>query len=229
MAGSNEGKTYIVIGCGYFGCRAVQALKRLPLNSLVIAVDRDEGRLLSVKATADRIHHGDGVQFFAKLTGPQAAAWWIVPALPLHLAADWLLQVFNETEGVERARKLPVPADFDPKGTLQHRTPGGTLYCSLGNLVCPEDCPEPEGYCHATGQLRPAPLYRILAETPCPGYRSLVLRSRLIVPGVGGYPFADLLALQTELTGSVGSYLISTACTCHAVTDAISLSSLTNT
>lgn len=225
MIQRNDRDIYIVIGCGYFGLRAVRVIKNLPSRPLVIAVDKDRERLKAVTALADRVHHGDGVQYLSELelTEPQAALCWVVPALPLHLAGAWLLHVLNGAGGTYTAEKHSVPQEFDPVGVLQHRTPGGTLFCSLGDFTCPEDCPEPEGYCHVTELSRPVPLYRILGETLCTGYRSLVVRSRLVLPGVGGYLFGDLLMLRAALAIAGGSYLLSTACTCHGVTDAISI------
>ncbi len=218
MTQRNDRDTYIVIGCGYFGQRAVRAIKSLPSRPLVVAVDNDRKQLAAVTALADQVYHGDGVQYLSELTEPQAELCWVVPALPLHLAGAWLLHVLNGAAGA------PVPQEFDPVGVLQqHRAPGGTLYCSLSDFACPEDCPEPEGYCHVTEQFRPVPLYRILGETPCTGYRSLVVRSRLVLPGVGGYLFGDLLMLRAAMVIARGSYLLSTACTCHGVTDAISI------
>jgi len=220
----NNGETYIVIGCGHFGHRAVQAIKSFPSSPLVIAVDNDRERLQAVGALADQVHHGDGVHYLAGLPEPQVASYWIVPALPLHLAFEWMLYTLNRSGETYAANRLSLPQEFSPKGALwQHRTLGGTLYCSLSDFTCPEDCPEPGEYCQVTGQTRPTPLYRILEETPCAGYRSLVVRSRLIFPGVGGYPFADLLMLRSLILSNEGNYLLSTACICHGVTDAISI------
>ena len=212
-------QTYIVLGCGHFGQGAVKAIKSLPSQPSVIAVDIDEEMLQTVEAQADQVHHADGVQYLKELSESEAASCWVVPALPLHLAFEWLLLGLSTT-----AERMSVPQAFNPEGVLQqHRTQDGTLYCSLGDFTCPEDCPEPDEYCHITEEPRTAPLYRILDETPCAGFHSLVIRSQLVVPGVGGYPFADLLTLRALLLIAGGDYLISTACTCHGVTDAVSI------
>ena len=225
MVAKKQKDTYIVMGCGYFGLRAVKGLKSLPTRPLVIAVDHDRERLEELTFLADQVHHGDGIKYLLGLTGPEAALYWIVPALPVHLAHAWLLSVLNGKGGSCKAEKQPVPLDFKPAGELkQHRTPDGTLYCSFGDFTCPADCPEPKENCYITDQLRPAPLYQILGDTPCTGYRSLVVQSQLVLPGVGGYPFNDLLMLHAALAISGGRYLLSTACTCHGVTNAISIS-----
>lgn len=223
MAQREERDTYLVVGCGQFGLKAVHALKKLSSNPRVLAVDADRERLKEVEATADRIVHEDGVKFLSRLTEPQTSLWWIVPSLPLHLASAWLLDTINEGHTC-MAEQLPVPEEFNPGETVQqHRVPGGTLYCSLGSFTCPEDCPEPDGYCQVTEQPRPLPLCRILEQTTCTGYHSLVLPSKLLTPGVGGYLYGDLLALRAVLAMAGGNYLLSTACTCHGVTDAISI------
>lgn len=224
MVDNKHKDTYIVMGCGYFGLRAVKGLKSLSTRPFVIAVDHDRERLEGLTQLADQVHHGDGVKYLLGLTEPEAALYWIVPALPVHLAHAWLLTVLNVKGCSYKAKKQPVPLDFKPAGVLkQHRTPAGTLYCSFGDFTCPEDCSEPKERCYITDQPRPSPLYRILGDTPCTGYRSLVVHSQLILPGVGGYLFNDLLMLQAALAIAGGKYLLSTACTCHGVTDAISI------
>ncbi len=217
-------ETYIVIGCGHFGHRAVQALKSLSPSPRVIAVDRDRNQLRAVERRADQVHHGDGIHYLAGLPESQAVSYWIVPALPLHLALEWMLYTLNRAGATYTAERLPLPKAFNPRKVLwQHCTPTGTFYCSLSDFTCPDDCPEPEEYCYVTQQPRPTPLYLILKEITCAGYHSLVVRSRIIVPGVGGYPFADLLTLRSFLLSNEGNYLLSTACTCHGIAGAISI------
>lgn len=224
MIHKSDRQTYLVIGCGYFGHRAVQVIKGFSTKSRVIAVDKDSGRLQTLGGLADQVHHRDGVQYLAELSERQEASFWVIPALPLHLSFAWLLYVLNSKGDVRKAEKMQVPQEFNPRGVLlQHRTPEGTLYTSFSSFTCPEDCPEPEGYCYVTEQPRPAYLYRILKETPCEGYRSLVVRSQLVAPGVGGYPFTELLKLRASLSNTESNYLLSTACTCHGVTDALSI------
>jgi len=224
MFHNDNRETYIVIGCGHFGHRAVQALKSLSPSPRVVAVDNDRERLRGVEEHVDQTHHGDGIHYLAELPESEAVSYWIVPALPLHLALEGVLYTLNRTGDTYTAEGLPLPQAFNPKGVLwQHRTPTGTLYCSLSDFTCPDDCPEPEENCYITGQPHPAPLYRILEETPCAGYHPLVVRSRILAPGVGGYPFTDLLTMRSKLSSAGGNYLLSTACTCHGVTDAIAI------
>ncbi|MFW6011335.1 MAG: hypothetical protein ACOC8Q_02385, partial [Desulfosalsimonas sp.] len=55
-----------------------------------------------------------------------------------------------------------------------------------------------------------------------PGFEMLVLRSRQLAPGVGGYRPDQLFALHEKLTETSGNYLIATSCRCHGVVTAVS-------
>jgi hypothetical protein len=95
---------------------------------------------------------------------------------------------------------------------------GSNLCCSRADFFCPDDCPEGD-LCTVTGEPREEPLYRMLEELEVPGVTVLVLRSRQIMPGIGGYLLGELMDLTERIPQ--GRSLIATSCKCHGVITSI--------
>jgi len=92
---------------------------------------------------------------------------------------------------------------------------------SLADFECPEDCPEPAGTCTHTGKPRIGRLFQMLSDLRYEDYRSVVLQSRQLSPGVGGFRPQSLFDLLGEVEGGDGPVLLSTACSCHGVMHAV--------
>ena len=218
MTEKMENKAIIVIGAGQFGQRAAAILKSAPHSSLWI-VDRDVTKLKKIgKIGAKRIAE-DGVHFLAKHFSHLAPSTFIIPAVPVHLAFEWLRTYINEKGTV---MQLPVPKSFALR--LPHVSDGseGSLLVSYADFRCPEDCPEPANRCTVTGKRRETPLYRLLAEGEPRGFRVHVIRSRQLAPGVGGYRVRDLKELLGKVSeGKKGKWLVATACKCHGIVTAL--------
>ncbi len=209
----------VVIGGGRFGERAAGLLTRQP-GRRVWVVDRAEGWSPALEDLPARRIHGDGVAFLAEHIQRLADDDWVVPAVPVHLAAEWLLRVVRDTR---RARIEPVPEVV--REYLPHTwiAGDGSLLVSYADFLCPEDCPEPEDGCTVTGEMR-TPLYEVFAGLPPPDADVHVIRSRQLAPGLGGYPAADLRALRDRVLGSAESrWLIGTACRCHGTLSLVSV------
>jgi hypothetical protein len=101
------------------------------------------------------------------------------------------------------------------------RGPAEELYLSLSTWRCPDDCPEPAGGCFLTGLPREYCLYDYLANFSLQDYISLVIRSRQLTPGVGGFHPEDLWQLRRQILNARGKIIISTACCCHGVSHAL--------
>jgi hypothetical protein len=80
--------------------------------------------------------------------------------------------------------------------------------------MCPDDCPEGD-FCMVTGEPRDEPLFRTLAKIAIPGFGIIVQRSFQVLPGIGGYPFADLRSLGQKI--KQGPYVLATSCKCHGI------------
>jgi hypothetical protein len=207
-----------VIGAGHFGARAVKLLVSR-LNSPMWVVDSDERRLERLEG--DSVHRflGEGVDFIAENFDRFRPSNLIVPAVPLHLASEWL-KTCSPTSLLIRNREVPakikllMPFSWDGND--------GSLLLSYADFRCPDDCPEPEGYCTVTRKSRKMPLHRLLESIQVTGYRVHILESRQMAPGVGGYRVEDLRQLYDRVRrGGRGRWLVGTACKCHGVVTAV--------
>ncbi len=214
-------ETYLIMGYGLFGQKAAYKLNKFSATAKIIVVESDA--LAAEKASLDgfQVYQENALGFMLKMSARKAAHWWIVPALPVHLAYEWLVASLEKEKEV---LKIPVPRGLDLSLPLQVRSKQGSLYLSLANFICPEDCPEPDKYCTQTKLPRKKPLYRLLEEIQFESYLSLVITSQQLAPGTGGYTFQTLLSTKKKLLSVSGYYLISTSCKCNAVTDAFCVS-----
>ena len=202
-----------IIGAGRFGRIAVRRITRRYPDAALTVVDIAPAGFESRTAAVVR---ADGVRWLFDQLDDVEAVDMIVPAVPLHLAAEWL--------------RLSLSGDFDARpATLREswldRMPNpmrggpGQVLTSHADFICPDDCPEP-GICTRTGRPRPPDLYRLLEGLDLPDVRPVVLRSRQLLPGVGGLRPADLIDAREAARASGGGLLmIATACLCHGVVD----------
>lgn len=144
---------------------------------------------------------------------------WIVPCIPQHFLAHWLLASLGPSD----PRLLPVPQALESDLPVLGRGPEGQLYLSITDTLCPDDCPEPAQTCPKTGQPRGEPLFARLAALSLPGWGVAVLRSHQLAPGVGGLAVSEMLALRRRLAGQGGDWLVGTACRCHGVLHGLAL------
>jgi len=215
---SQESKAIIIIGAGHFGQRAATLLSSSEHSSLWI-VDRDLTKLKKIGNIGAKRIAQDGVQFLAKHFSHLAPSTFIIPAVPVHLAFEWLRTYMNQKGAIEQ---VPVPKGIALQ--LPHTWDGseGSLLASYADSRCPEDCPEPANRCTVTGKKRGTPLYRLLAQMEPRGFRVHVIQSRQLAPGVGGYRVRDLKELLGKVSeGRKGKWLVATACKCHGVVTAM--------
>lgn len=192
------------------------ALKRLSgimTGAHFTIVDPAGGGLEFMGCSGPELIAMDGVGFLTERLRPDSAPDWIIPALPVHLAAEWC----RVRLGPEKASRIEIPAQC--LGLLPNpmRGESGDVYVSHATFVCPDDCPEPAQMCTATGEPRKPNLYDILLNSRFPGFHSQVIRSRQLGPGVGGYRPRQLFDLLDQLENMHGDILVSTACRCHGV------------
>jgi glycine/D-amino acid oxidase-like deaminating enzyme len=209
-----KNKAIIIIGAGHFGQRAAALLNSVPHTSLWI-VERDLGKLKKMGRVGAKRIAEDGIRFLAKHFSHLAPSTFIVPAVPVHLAFEWLRTYINEGGTVTQ---VPVPRSFGLRLPHTWEGSGGSLLASYSDFRCPDDCLEPASRCTVTGKARGIPLYRLLAEAEPRGFRTHVIRSRQLAPGVGGYRVEDLRELLGKVSeAGKGKWLVATACNCHGV------------
>ncbi len=105
------------------------------------------------------------------------------------------------------------------------RGKNGELYLSNADFICPTNCTEPDRICSYTGKARPCILFQKLRALRYHDFRSIVIRSRQLAPGVGGYTPHDLFSALDTILSADGPVLMSTACKCHGVMHAFTIES----
>lgn len=208
--------SYLIIGCGHFGSRAVEKLFQKNPRSKIIVVDRYKKPLQKVSRFPVEIVISEGVSYLEQFLSHGRKTDYIIPAVPLHLAFEFILAQLKPF-GVKRKRIPPIPGLPNP---VIGKT--GDLYTSFADFLCSEDCPEPARYCTVTGIRHKDPLYQIFRDLKGP-FESKVIRSDPLAPGVGGFQPKGLLDLLEWIKNNLGQlFLISTASRCHGVTSALS-------
>jgi hypothetical protein len=206
-----------ILGAGRFGRKALAALSRKYPEAAITVIDRD-GDAVSDAPAAVRITvvRGEAMTYMADHLKPgQPAPEWIVPAIPVHVAYEWIIRRLA-AEGF-RAAPLAVPEAVVQRLPNVFRGEGGAIYASNADFLCPDNCPEPEAICTHTGKPRPCSLYEKLGEVSVPPFRAIVVRSVQLAPGVGGYRPETLFHTLAAVQKAAGPLLLSTACRCHGV------------
>lgn len=209
----------LIMGAGRFGGRAARILSSR-LKSPIWVLDKDPEALARIDAPAVSKVRGNGFRFLAENFTRLKPTHMIIPAIPYHLAFEWVRVAIGET----RVTPIPVPQEIKPLLPHTWMSPDGSLLISYADFLCPEDCAEPETHCTVTGVQREVPLYERLARLELQGYRTHIIRSHQLAPGVGGYPLEDLITLLGRLRRLPRArWLIGTACRCHGTVTALSM------
>jgi hypothetical protein len=210
--------TYLIIGCGHFGSRAAEKLLKKDPLSKIIVVDKIKKSIKKICHLPVETAVSDGISYLNKFLSQERRADYIIPAVPFHLAFEFILSELKPLGG--KRRKVP-PLSGLPNPVIGKT---GDLYTSLADFICSEDCPEPAHYCTVTRKSRGNPFYQILKELKGV-FESKVIRSHQLAPGVGGFRPEALLDLLEDIKRkkkSGWSILVSTASRCHGVTSALS-------
>jgi hypothetical protein len=206
-----------ILGAGKFGRIAAEALEEKARDGLVTVVDTDPERLIQMAGLPLLRIQEDGLVFLERCLTPTGAPDWIIPVIPVHVAAEWIAARLAKRHEV---RRLAVPAAAVKRLPNPLSGAGGDLYTSLADFVCPEDCPQPASHCTYTGKPRPYNLYDRLASLRPDGFRTIVIISRQLAPGVGGLDPQDLFQALKTAQAERTPFLLSTACRCHGVVSA---------
>jgi len=202
-----------IIGLGHFGNIAFTRLSETLKDSHFVLVDPVEKNLLKCKGPAATLRVSDGVKFLERYLKKGRKPDWIIPALPVHLAAEWILLHL----GSVRLRRVPLPAELDRQVPNPIRGSEGNLYVSHADFKCPADCDEPRDICSITRKMRHQNMYDLLLNLSIKPFNSLNMRSYQLGPGIGGYRAEQLLEIKATVEQATGPVLLSTACRCHGV------------
>jgi hypothetical protein len=206
-----------IIGVGQFGFIAFDRLSKSGKERRFVLVDPVKKNLLRCKGPNIALEQADGVAFLDHhLTTPNSPDW-IIPALPVHLAAEWFLLRL----GAEQLRRVTLPPEIEPLLPNPIRGSDGNLYVSHADFRCPDDCAEPRDVCTVTGEPRKRNMFEILGDLQLSPFKALTIRSHQLGAGIGGYRTKHLFALLDKVEQSRGHLLVSTACRCHGVITAL--------
>ena len=202
-----------IIGMGRFGRLAAGRLAATHPRSHLVLVDPDRNHLRQGRGPRRTLEPMDGVSFLDRRLNPENAPDWIIPALPVHLAARWCLARL----GKYGLRQVDIPSGMNDLVPHPMRDPSGQVYVSHADFICPDDCAEPATICTVTRKKRRADMFDLLGSIRMPGFLSLTVRSFQLAPGVGGYRPRQLFGLLKQVEQHKEKYLLSTACRCHGV------------
>ena len=205
-----------ILGAGKFGQKAVQTLSAKFPNAQIDLVDRKPSAPVLSGPNNIRSHKTDAIHYLYSRLENHHTPDLIVPAVPLHVAFEWIRTVLTVDRVVE---KVPIPKSLQEQLPCLPAPEIGRIYLSLADFRCPDDCCEPERYCTHTGQPRPYDLFQKLSEIRLENYVSVVVRSRQLGPGIGGYRPQDLFNALDRVQTARSAVLLSTACRCHGVLD----------
>lgn len=208
--------SYLILGAGTFGRLALRRLPDEDREARFLVIDRRAAALAEARTVgvegAERLET-DVIAYLAKHLEPGFPWDWLIPAIPVHVAYAWLLAGPLAGGGWDAAE---VPGSLEQLAPLAIRGRQGELYLSRARHRCPDDCAEPL-VCPVTGEERGQPLFEKLTEASRPELPILVVASRQLAPGVGGYSPLRLLELAETVAAMSGPLLVATACRCHGV------------
>lgn len=212
---ASSDETVWVLGGGQFGQRAVNLLRKAaPAVNLVVI---DLQPLGDLPADVECVR-ADGVAWLVEHFVRQTRVGKIIPAIPRHLAAEWLKKKLV----AERAdvRALDIPEQLLLRFPHPMRLSPDQIVMSHADFICPPNCAEPDELCSYTRRPRPTPLYHLLATMDCGSFTPLIIRSRQFAAGVGGFFPEDLWQLLARARSLPGMpLLVGSACKCHGIVD----------
>jgi hypothetical protein len=211
-----------IIGGGKFGLKAANELARANPSDQITVVERGKTACRQISKRGYQAVCMDGIQYLDRYLISAHYPDWIIPAIPLHVAFEWIRAKLSSSNKLQR---IPVPAEL--AGELPNPIKGtaGQLYISIADFKCPDDCSEPDQICTCTGKPRLMILYKFLKKIQYQDFKSIVIRSHQLAPGVGGYKPEELIEVLKKIKRTQKPVLLSTACSCHGVMDAFKLSS----
>lgn len=210
-----------IIGGGRFGLQAAQKLRKKKPGADITVVEQDKNICNQFKNRPFTSVCTDGITYLFENLKASDGPDWIVPAIPMHVAYEWIRK---QLTGRYILEPLAVPDKLAQTLPNTVQGTGGELYISNADFICPPDCPEPYETCTHTGKPRPRILHQTLKAIQHANFYSVVIMSRQLDRGIGGYSPGALFKALNEVTASEAFILLSTACRCHGVMHAFKIS-----
>jgi len=212
-------KSIWILGAGKFGQKAAKTMRRKNSGAEITIIEKKSEICNQIEKLGFKIVCMDGIEYLGQNLKSIDYPDWIIPAIPVHVAYEWVRLKINsyilKTTPVPKGVIINLPNVFKGKRC--------EIYMSIADFICPDNCPEPEDLCTHTGKQRPFTLYKKLESIKHDNFRSVVVRSRQLSPGIGGYSPGDLFHALDVIKASTIPVLLSTACRCHGVMHAFRL------
>jgi len=213
---ANPLKKIWILGAGKFGQLALERISRhLPEVEITLV----DNRVQVVAVERVSVVCEEGISWLAENMLREETADMIIPALPVHMVAEWLKLRSGAHYEVST---VPLPEQLVAR--LPHPITNGDsqLYLSHADFFCPDNCGEPELFCTYTGEERAENMFHLLENIDELPYVPFVVRSYQLFPGVGGIYPGDMWNLLDRLHNFLNKpLLIATACRCHGVVDGL--------
>ena len=206
---------FFILGAGYFGRLALERLASLQPQAEFRLVDLEPDQCRTLTAPPGvkwQCQVGDAVACLSEILSDSPPTW-IIPAIPDHVAWGWLTNCLEPGTW----RPCPVPRALVAGLPWVGGGDNGGWYVSLATTPCPDDCPETVSRCRVTNLPRQVNMYKYLEDLGTPEAQVVVVRSRQLAPGVGGYRPEALWNLRSQVQQARGRVYVATACRCHGV------------
>ena len=202
-----------ILGGGRFGAIAVHRLsKKVPPRHIRV-IDHRRERLEELPLDVESVS-SDAVGYLVGNLGRGGDPDWIVPAVPTHVLWEFIFIWLREELSLEARPPDPELLDQLPNAMTGE---GHAIYTSIADFLCPDNCPEPTGVCTHTREPRPCDMYTMLTDIAAGRFTPVVVRSRQLAPGVGGYRPQALMNALAAVKSADRTVLLATACRCHGV------------
>jgi len=219
---SSEGnmKSIWIIGAGKFGQKAAKTMHRKISGAEMTIIEKKHEICNQIEKFGFKTVCMDGIEYLNQNLKNIDYPDWIIPAIPVHVAYEW---VRSKIKNIYIVRTTPVPEKVITNLPNVFKGKRCEIYMSIANFFCPDNCPEPEEICTHTGKPRPFNLHKKLESITYDHFRSVVVQSRQLSPGVGGYSPEALFHALDVIKSSTIPVLLSTACRCHGIMHAFRL------
>ncbi len=210
-----------IIGAGHFGMLALARLSEIDSERRFVIVDsKISPSVDDICVKNIEIVYADGIDFLRDNLLKDTDADWIVPALPVHLAAQWIVRF----AGPKKTIQIPLPKTLDSMLPNSMRAvKGEDIYMSHAKFRCPDDCDEPDDFCTITKKKRKPDMYRLLEKIDFDSFQTAVVKSVQLAPGVGGYSASSLLETKKRVLQKPCKTILCTACRCHGVASGLKI------
>ncbi len=203
-----------ILGAGRFGLKAAKVLSRKNKRAEITVIEKNSEICRQVEMPDFKTVCMDGIEYLGQNLKSIDYPDWIIPAIPVHVAYEWIRLKIKDKYFL---KTTPVPEELIMKLPNVFKGKKDEIYMSIADFICPDNCPEPEELCTHTGKPRPFTLYKKLESIKYDNFSSVVVRSRQLSPGVGGYSPGALFHALDVIKASATPVLLSTACRCHGV------------